>query len=96
MKPGTLIEVEWEDAYMMPDDEHVDESERPTPAIELSVGYLVRDDREAKECPSLMLAMSMHPKGTAEHISADRSKFYRDRMVIPAGIIRRVSALRKA
>lgn len=85
LKKNTLVLVTWSDAFMIPDDEHTDGKERPPAAIEESIGFVVRDDREEKHEPSLMIAMSRHagdPKDVTER------HLYRDRLVIPKGCIR--------
>lgn len=92
IKQNTLVEVVWVDAYMQNDDEHVDATTRFPAAIERSVGYVVRDDRDAAKEPNIVLAMSKHDEKASGGAAVERH-VYRDRMVIPAAMVRKVRRL---
>lgn len=93
---NSLVEVRWHDAYMLNDDEYVDEDEEtPPPAITLSLGYVVRDERESEGEQQIVIAMSR----LADEVLADKKitpvakHLYRDRLVIPAGCIKAIRDL---
>ena len=94
LKANTLVCVTWSDAFMLTDDEHTDSSQRPPAAIEESVGFVVRDDRAEKKEPALMIAMSRHTDEGSPDIKIVDRHLYRDRLVIPAGMLRKVRVLK--
>lgn len=85
---GSVVQVEWEDAYLHTD--NLEPGKNLEPALQMTVGFVVKDDRSAADHPSLWVSMTDN-KGPVEDETGAR---FRDVMRIPAGMIDHVTQLR--
>lgn len=82
-----MVQVGWEDAYLHTD--NLEANGHLQPALQTTIGFVVKDDRDAADHPSIWIAMTDN-KGPVEDETDAR---FRDVMRIPAGMIDHVMLL---